>query len=229
MKLGYYGVLGTQFIVLLIPLAAAIYTKKDLKKTFRLRKCNPRYVAGGLFMIIGAIIIGMILSSIVGTIFPESAADASELQSSLIGDNIWSMLLVVAVIPAFCEEMMFRGYVFTAFENKLKAVTAMLITASLFGIYHMSIVRFVTTAFLGYVICYAAYKSNSIIPGMIMHFTNNAISCISLYYPNLYYKVIIKALGNVKSFFDFIILAIFGGCFIGIGVVIINIKNNKKL
>lgn len=228
-KLGYYGVLGTQFIVLLIPLAAAIYTKKDLNKTFKLRKCSLKYVAGGIFLIIGAIIIGVFLSSIMSAIFPESAADASELQNSLIGDNIWSMLLVVAIIPAFCEEMMFRGYVFTAFEKKFRAITAILISSALFGIYHMSIVRFVTTAFLGCVICYAAHKSGSIIPGMIMHFTNNAVSCISLYYPSFYYKVVLKILGNADSFFDLLLLLIFGVCFLIIGVMIMNLKNNKKI
>ncbi|MBQ9610693.1 MAG: CPBP family intramembrane metalloprotease [Lachnospiraceae bacterium] len=227
-KLGYYGVLGTQFIVLLIPLAAAVYTKKDLKKTFRLNKCSPRYVLGGIVMITGAIIIGVFLSSIIGAIFPESAADANELQSSLIGDNIWSMLLVVAVTPAFCEEMMFRGYVFTAFENKFRAVTAILISSALFGIYHMSIVRFVTTAFLGCVICYAAHKSKSIIPGMIMHFINNAISCISLYYPEFYAKVVVKATGRIRSFIDLIILFVFGLCFLIIGLMIINLNNSKK-
>ena len=225
--LGYYGTLGTQLIVLLIPLGAAVYTKKDLRETFRLKKCGIRYVIGGLLMIIGAIIVGVMLSAILGLIFPESTREASELQASLVGDSFFAMLFMVALVPAICEELMFRGYVLSAFEKRFKPTAAMLITACLFGLFHLSIVRFIVTAFLGYVLCYVAHKSRSIIPGMLMHFTNNAISCISLYYPDIYSKVIIRVAGHVDSFLDLLILVAFGVCFLYAGVMVINLKSNN--
>ena len=229
LKLGFFGVLGTQFIILLIPLIAAIYTKKDMKRTFRIKGCSPKYFCGGVLMIVGAIFLGMVITTIVGAIFPESASEAGELQNSLLGDNFISTLFVVALIPAVCEEMMFRGYVLTAFSNKFKPKTAILISACLFGIYHMSIVRFFATAFLGYVICYVAYKSKSIFPGMIMHFINNAISCISMYYPEKFWKIFLSMLSDKVNIFDIIFFILIGILFVYMGYIVINTQKKHKV
>ena len=48
----------------------------------------------------------------------------------------------------------------------------------------MSIVKFFTTGLLGIFICYVAHRTKSIIPGMVMHFINNGISCVYMYYPD---------------------------------------------
>ena len=228
LKLGYFGVLGTQLLILLIPLAAALYTKKDLKKTFRIKGTSLRYILGGILMIFGAIIVGMIITNVVSAIFPSSASEATELQNSLIGDDIISTLFVVAIVPAVCEEMMFRGYVLTAFENKFKPKTAILISACLFGIYHTSIVRFFATAFLGYVICYVAHKSKSLLPGMIMHFINNAISVISLYYPDKFWGLFLSFLGKSFSLVDIVIFILMGVFLLYAGYLIVNIGSQQK-
>lgn len=225
LKLGYYGVLGTQLIVLTIPLLAAIYTKKDIKKTFRLKPCKVRYIFGGILMIIGGIFLGLVINAVVGVLFPKSAQDASGLQASLLGDNFIAMLLVVALVPAICEEMMFRGYVLTAFENKFKPKTAIIISACLFGLYHMSIVRFFVTAFIGILICYVAYKSKSLIPGMIMHFINNGLSCITMYYPEKSDKFLLMFVGDTISIVDVIMWIVMGIMLIYLGRLLINAKN----
>ncbi len=229
LSLGYYGVLGTQLIILLIPFAAAVYTKKDIKKTFRLKNCEVGYIIGGIVMILGAVLLGMVLTSVAGAIFPESASEAGDLQSSLLGDSFISTLLVVAVVPAVCEELMFRGFVFSSFEDKLKPKTAILISAALFGIYHMSIVRFFATAFLGCVICYVAHKSKSIIPGMIMHFINNGLSCLTMYYPNQVGKAFPILLSEKLSLMDLLILIVIGIMLMYIGNIVINAQKDKKI
>lgn len=229
LKLGYYGVLGTQFIILAIPLACALYTKKDLKKTFRLKACGIKYICGGILIVLGAILIGMVISAAVGALFPDSAGEASELQASLLGDNIISTLIVVALVPAVCEEMMFRGYIFTAFEDKFKPKTAMLIAACLFGVYHMSIVRFFVTAFIGLVICYVAHKSKSLIPGMIMHFINNGLSCITMYYPKQVGKIFPLLLSESVSVADILFLVVIGAMFIYLGQMVINSKKHMNI
>ncbi|MBO6114263.1 MAG: CPBP family intramembrane metalloprotease [Lachnospiraceae bacterium] len=227
LKLGYFGVIGTQLLILVIPLLVALYTKKSLKKTYRINSCGIKHIIGGIIMMVGAIFIGVVLTSIVGALFPSSASEANELQNSLIGDNIISTLFVVAALPAICEEMMFRGYVLTAFEHKFKPKTAIFISACLFGIYHMSIVRFFATAFLGYVICYAAYKSKSIIPGMIMHFINNAVSVLSLYYPERFSRIFLSFIGEKVSLLDVFFFILMGLLLLYAGYMIVNIKAKR--
>lgn len=228
LKLGYYGVLGTQFLILTIPLIAAIYTKKDIKRTFRLKPCGTRYIIGGILMIMGGILLGLVINSFVGAIFPDSAKDASGLQASLLGDNFIAMLLVVALAPAICEEMMFRGYILTAFENKFKPRTAILISACLFGIYHMSIVRFFVTAFIGILICYVAHESKSLIPGMIMHFINNGLSCVTMYYPEKSGRLLLMFVGETISIVDVIFLIAIGALLVYLGLILIRAKKNEE-
>ena len=88
------------------------------------------------------------------------------------------IILLVAVIPAVCEEVMFRGYVQKSFEYKLKPFTAALITAVFFGAFHMEPYSFIPLVALGLYFGFAAYKSNSIFVPMSLHFFNNFLMVI---------------------------------------------------
>ena len=227
LKFEYFGVLGTQFIILGIPLFAAIYTKKNLKKTFKLRPCKGSDLISGVLMIMGTILLGIVITAIIGVFLPDSIGETYDLQESLMGDNFISTLLVVAVAPAVCEEMMFRGYVFSAFEDKLKPKTAMLISACLFGIYHMSFVRFIVTAFIGYVTCYVVYKSKSLFVGMVMHFINNGLSCVIMYYPKQVGKIFPILTSETLDLFDLFFLILIGTLLVYLGYILINTKKEK--
>lgn len=183
LSFGYYGVLGTQIIIAGIPLAAALYTKKDLRQTFRIKSFRLRCMAGGILLILGAVLLGMILTMITGAIFKTSAENVEISTAGLLGDSFLETLIIVAVVPAVCEELMFRGYLFSAFVVKLKPAMAIAAVSVVFGLYHMSIVKFFTTAVIGAAICCAVYYSGSIFVGMVMHFINNALSVFLMYYP----------------------------------------------
>ncbi|MCJ7554869.1 MAG: CPBP family intramembrane metalloprotease [Ignavibacteriaceae bacterium] len=102
----------------------------------------------------------------------------------LRADNIFEMAFVffiIAVIPAVSEEVMFRGYIQKSFELKMKPFTAALITAIFFGLYHFNPYGIIPLILLGLFFGYAAYKSNSIIVPMVLHFLNNFIA-IALFY-----------------------------------------------
>lgn len=86
------------------------------------------------------------------------------------------VVLVVAVIPALCEETMFRGFIQRSFELRLKPVWAALITAVFFGIYHFNPYGMIPLIILGFYFGFAAYTSNSILIPMSLHFTNNFIA-----------------------------------------------------
>lgn len=224
LRFGYFGVLGTQFIIFGIPLLAALYAKKNLIQTFRLKMCGLRYVLGGIVMVLGAIALGMVLTVLTGVVFRTSAENAADSMQQLIGDNFLSTLLVVALAPAICEELMFRGYIFSAFEARLSPVMAIAGSSVIFGLYHMSIVRFFTTAMIGAVICYAAHKSKSILPGMLMHFINNALSVLVMYYPEQMGRVLPVIVQETFSVSDLMLLAAAGIVLLTVGAKIIGRK-----
>lgn len=102
----------------------------------------------------------------------------------LRADDVFEMAFVffiVAVIPAVSEEVMFRGYVQKSFELKMTPFRAIMITAVFFGLYHFNPYGIVPLILLGVFFGYAAYKTNSIIVPMVLHFLNNFIA-VGLFY-----------------------------------------------
>lgn len=98
-----------------------------------------------------------------------------------IGDLIISLVLV-GVLPALGEELIFRGII----QNKLieglsNPHTAIMIASILFGLTHMQLERVIPLSFLGLLLGYSYYYSRSIYVPIILHFANNSIQVVSLY------------------------------------------------
>jgi len=90
------------------------------------------------------------------------------------------VVAVIAITPAVCEEIMFRGFIQKSFELKYKPFFGALLTALFFGIYHFNPYAFLPLVSLGFYLGYSAYKSNSILVPVVLHFINN-LSAVVLY------------------------------------------------
>lgn len=102
----------------------------------------------------------------------------------LRADNAFEMIfvfVVIAVVPALSEEVMFRGYVQKSFELKMNPLIAALITAIAFGLYHFNPYGLLPLIALGFFFGYAAYKSGSILVPIVLHFLNNFFA-VALFY-----------------------------------------------
>jgi len=91
------------------------------------------------------------------------------------------VIFIVAVIPAICEETLFRGLVQKSFERKLRPFWSIFITASFFGLYHFNPYGLVALVILGAYFGYAAYVTDSIFVTMILHFLNNLIAVLAYF------------------------------------------------
>jgi uncharacterized protein len=91
------------------------------------------------------------------------------------------IVFIVAVVPAVCEEVFFRGFVQTGFEQKYKPFIAILFTALFFGLYHFNPYGLISLIALGAYFGYAAYKSDSILVPISLHFINNFLSVMAFF------------------------------------------------
>lgn len=91
------------------------------------------------------------------------------------------IILIVAVVPALCEEVFFRGFVQSSFEHKFKPFWSALLTAVFFGVYHFNPYGLVPLIALGTYFGFAAYTSNSIFIPMILHFLNNFLAITAFF------------------------------------------------
>lgn len=91
------------------------------------------------------------------------------------------VVMVVAVVPAVSEEVMFRGFIQRSFELKIKPFIAALLTAVFFSLYHFNPYGLIPLAILGFYFGFAAYTSKTLLIPVLLHFLNN-FTAVILYY-----------------------------------------------
>ena len=227
-KFGLAGVFGTQMIILLVPLLVVLYTKKDVFLTYGFAKTGARSYIGGVFLAIGFYLINTIISIGLVYLFPSSATNVTTTFGSLLSGNIWGTLLVIAIAPAVCEEMLFRGVIFHSMKAKYRISTAILAVAALFGLYHMSLVKFIPTGLLGFVLCCVVYKTGSIFPAMMIHFINNGMSVLLSCYPEQVEKVFPVLMKETLNVSDVLLVLGAGIVLFSVGLLIMKPKQEKK-
>ena len=83
-------------------------------------------------------------------------------------------LAMFALLPAVCEEILFRGVLARALGRRLPIAAAAAISAAVFAAYHVSVVQALPTFTLGFVLGLIAIRADSVVPSMIAHAINNA-------------------------------------------------------
>jgi membrane protease YdiL (CAAX protease family) len=86
----------------------------------------------------------------------------------------WQLFVLLAVLPAICEEIAFRGILLSGLRHRLRPVTLAITVGLVFGMFHMTLFRIAPTAVLGVVLTAIALMTGSIFPGMLLHMGNNA-------------------------------------------------------
>jgi len=86
----------------------------------------------------------------------------------------WQLFIFVAVLPAVCEEITFRGILLSGLRRRFHSVTLVIAVGLIFGMFHMTLFRIAPTAVLGMVLTGIALMTGSIFPGMLLHMGNNA-------------------------------------------------------
>lgn len=104
----------------------------------------------------------------------------------LNGLNFQSPAVIISavVVAPVVEEIIFRGMITKILLAKYDPKKAILISALIFGIIHMNPAQIPCTIMLGLLFGWLFYKTRSIIPGVILHFTNNAIALLGSNYFN---------------------------------------------
>lgn len=85
-------------------------------------------------------------------------------------------LVVLAVTPAFCEEVLFRGYVQRQLERGTGVVAGILISGIVFGLYHLRLTQAIPLCVLGIYLAWLVWRTGSLWPAIVVHFMNNAMA-----------------------------------------------------
>lgn len=100
---------------------------------------------------------------------PTSAVQSSDIQFQI---------LLVAVQPAICEELAFRGIIFGGFSRSLKGWENVVVTSLMFMVLHMTLPSFPHLLIAGLVLGILRHKSGSWLPGVMTHFVHNFLTLV---------------------------------------------------
>ncbi len=207
MKLGFGGVVVNQAIILAVPIGYAWYLKSDWKRLFSIKVPKVRQMIGAVILWGGAYCIMAALVPALTAIMPESTKAVSETFQPFAEQPLAVLWLVIALMPAIGEELLFRGFIFGTLREKVKPLMVILITSAAFALFHMSLIKFFTTFILGLALVLAVQTSGSIFTGMLIHLVNNTLSVIIIKYPLLFEEAPILGSGNMHPLQNVVLAA----------------------
>ena len=181
-----YGQLLTSFTLLLAyVISFYIVARLGLKRIrkydtsdYRLKFNMEPYQV--LLIVVLMVLSGSILISAMVDLLPESEW-LNDIMSELARPNIFSFINVVIAAPLL-EEILFRGVILEGLLKNYSPAKAIIWSAVIFAISHLNPWQSTGVFFLGLLLGWVYYKSNSIIPGIVMHFANNLFGYIILIY-----------------------------------------------
>ena len=111
------------------------------------------------------------------------AATEKLLDVDSIGGLLFN-LVVIALIPAIGEELTFRGVLQQSLTRKMNPHVAIILSAAIFSFIHFQFYGFLPRMFLGILMGYMFYITNSLWTSMLMHFVNNSTAVVLYYLSN---------------------------------------------
>ena len=185
--------LVTILIFLQIPLAAAVLNRVDLASGFQLRPAGPIVFAGAAVLGISLWPFAhetlVLLNRWEFVSFDDRALEAArQLVDKIRGVSPILVVGTLAVVPAMCEEFFFRGYLLSALERSMSGTRAVLMSSILFGLFHLVAIeqlhfeRLIPSTCLGLVLGWVCLRSGSVLPGMLLHASHNALLLMAAYY-----------------------------------------------
>ena len=94
--------------------------------------------------------------------------------------NAVASVVLIAIIPAVTEEVLFRGAMLNSWRQ-LGRRRAIWLTSITFALMHVQPVSMPAFLFIAYFLGAMSYESGSTVPCMIAHFMNNAISLVLIW------------------------------------------------
>lgn len=175
-----------QVFGLLIPalLITRLHTS-DWGPFLRLRGSDVRFVVLSVVGLIALIPVVQWLGGVSETLpWPDVIREFEQAQMDLIERVLLQdfplafTISMLALTPAICEEVLFRGYVQRQAERSVGAMWGILLSGIVFGLYHLRLTQAVPLSVLGIFMAYITWRSGSLLPAFLVHLANNSFAAI---------------------------------------------------
>lgn len=221
-KFNFPGALVTsQIVLLVIPnIIYILVTRQSFKKTLRINSINIKSVCIIVLIAIFFLPIASFLANLTGLVFKNNVETVI---GYMKGTPLIIMVIVLAIVPALCEEFLVRGSILSGYRG-ISIKKAALINGFLFGVLHLNPPQFLYTFALGIILSYLVYSCDSIFASMTAHFTFNSFSAVTSWYA-MKYGIQSKSISDLSTsgkIATLILQAVLA--LVAVGIIIILIK-----
>ncbi|MFN9717806.1 MAG: ABC transporter permease subunit/CPBP intramembrane protease [Planctomycetota bacterium] len=170
-----------------LPAFLTMWQRVRMPSSFALRGASPLSLIGaillGVTMWTAAYEMLLMMKGTSGWSDILSNPRLQELARRLTDDTpLLLRLITLALIPAVCEELFFRGFLMNALlTNPDRWKAPWLLTSFLFAVFHvvvdqsLTLERFPATFMLGLILGWIRIRTRSIFPGILLHLLNNGL------------------------------------------------------
>ena len=180
----YFAMFGGQGF-LAVPVVVYLVRKKyPLFESLRFNPVSKNTAYATLLLSLGAMVISDEINILVDMVIPMPDSFL-QVEAMLKPDNSLSLVLLiftVVILAPIGEEILFRGFLQKYLENAWGDITRAILFSSLFfAAIHFNPYWMIQIYFLGVLLGYLAWKTDSVIPCIIFHVIINSTSLLFTY------------------------------------------------
>ena len=176
----WYSIIG-EILIPLIGFVIILIAGADIKETvpFNLPPINKFFASIGLY--IGTIMLSGAFNVVISKFIPNYAERNNAITQTILTMSPIAAIISIALVPAICEELFFRGFFLATLKNVKNEALVIVIGGIAFGLAHLDLYAFISTALAGALFTFIALRTGSLLISVLIHFINNAISVVVAY------------------------------------------------
>lgn len=171
--------LATQLLMIVLPTALlASVSIRGVRQTFLLYWPGARPVVAAAAMAFAFHPVVVSLQALVMWLYPmgPDVEALRQLEAIISQTPLWQLILIMALLPAVCEEATFRGFILSGFRRLGHPARAVVFSALLFGFAHGFLQQTIITFLVGLIVGFVAIRSGSLLPAMVFHLIHNTLA-----------------------------------------------------
>ncbi len=169
----------SELVVTLPMLCAAMITPARLLEMFPFRRVKIRTLLLTLGMMAGLYPL-VVLINVVTTEYVENYVGEAAVEGA-VSSPLAVMLFMVGIAGPFCEEIVFRGYIYQSMRRSGKAAGAIVLSSLYFGLMHMNFNQAAYAAMIGVFFALLVRASGSLWPSVFAHVVFNSFEVLLMY------------------------------------------------
>jgi len=158
----------------------AVMLTKSVRQTLRLRWPSGTMIGLALLLAVALHPLSLELQANLEWFFPQLPPSVTKQLAALTSDELplWFMLLALAVTPAVCEEVAFRGFIMSGLGHSHRKWLPIMLSALAFGLIHTLPQQMFNATLVGVVLGLIVYHSRSLVPAILFHLIYNSLGIL---------------------------------------------------